>query len=190
MKRRQSARPVVVEIKRTRTSASSSTSNARSSPTSTALWRGTPMIEALAENIYVQDALVREEGASRPASQPARRILPSLIPMYVPSAPQQEELQAERTSPLQRPKRATRQVQPAAAASDFAAHAGAAEMMLRHVAPGPLGKAVQLSNGPTSKPGPVDGAISQKPAGRVRGQPKHELRRGEFWKRRLPRACW
>jgi hypothetical protein len=191
MKRRQSARPVVVEIKRTRSPTSPSASNSHSLATNAALWRSTPLIDTAAQIIREQDLFLdRDRGASQAAPQPVRRVLPSLIPMYEPNTPQQAVPRAERKISLQRSTRASRKVPHAAAKCDFAADAGVSEMILEQEAQGSLAEAVQLPHEPTSEPAPLDVAAPQKAAGRARGKPERELRRGEFWKRRLPRACW
>ncbi|MFC5556200.1 hypothetical protein [Methylobacterium iners] len=191
MKRRQSARPVVVEIKRTRTPVSSSINNARPSHTSNVLWRGTALVEAPAvvtcepNKPYALDA---KASASTPL--PTRRVLPSLIPMYVPSSPQQDEQQEERNTPRTRRTMTAKKVQSVTALSDRPV---AAVGRMKTLDQDDQETQVEVVSPPldlSREQGPLKIISAMREVRRGREQPIQKLRRGEFWKRRLPSVCW
>lgn len=194
MKRRQSARPVVVEIKRTRTSPSALPNSSRRLPPSNTLWRSTPLHEATADISREQHQPSELDAkAVDPTPQPVRRILPSLTPMYVASEPQQDEPRAECTTQRARRAKPARKVKlsttaqlghgaPSASTEEVPSQEALNVLALAEVVPA-RSEAPRQQNSPKR-------AVPSKEVGRERGQRGQTLRRGEFWKRRLPRACW
>ncbi|WP_336488731.1 hypothetical protein [Methylobacterium nigriterrae] len=108
------------------------------------------------------------------AAEPARRVLPSLLPMFPePDAPAQEDPPPARRPRIPAPVRATR---PRPKAAEETAPAPAPDR-----APLPV-EAAEPETVSAEEP-----SQSERPARKGR---LPELRRGERWKRRLPRACW
>lgn len=192
MKRRQSARPVVVEIKRTRTSPSASPDSSRRLPPGNALWRSTPLREASADIAREQQQPSELDAkAVEPAPQPVRRILPSLTPMYEASDPQQDEHREELPTQRSRRAKSARKVQSSPVAhSDHKLIGVSTEAVPSQDAPSVLAEVASSCSEVPSEPSPPKQAVPPKEVGRERGHRGQTLRRGEFWKRRLPRACW
>lgn len=191
MKRRQSARPVVVEIKRTRNSPLASSINSRRSQPYNSLWRNTALHEATAEaSREAHQVIVPDFKAGDPTPQPARRVLPSLIPMHATSEPQQDERRVERKQRSDRAKPAQKMQPSPVAQPNRRASAARKEAMASQEA---LDARVEITpphSHITHVQSPPKRAIPSTEVGRVRGHRDQKLRRGEFWKRRLPRACW
>lgn len=191
MKRRQSARPVVVEVKRTRSSASSPPDAIARSRSSSGLWQSTPLSEVPKPVFEHAQSLVLANDSPETDAQPARRVLPSLIPMFLPSLPEPNEDTVEAASRRRYNSRVARKSQVARTPDLTAAatHVNAATQINAgasvSVSPQADGQSVAVAAST-----PVDRAASQSRVRRLRDQGCPELRRSEFWKRRLPRVCW
>jgi hypothetical protein len=185
--KRRSARPVVVEVKRTRSSTSSLADAFGRSHSSKSLWQGVPLrAEA--------PTLVRREPEQPAAAtqkaehdaRPAPRVLPALVPLYFASEPESQEVAAEVIRATRKPRaerkpRAPRIMVQAAkvpAAPKVAAEARAAI---------PVGVEPPLISAPVPTLPVSKMAHTDQ---RERRSHHSELRRGDRWKRRLPRACW
>lgn len=108
--KRRSARPFTVEIKHTRTSRASLTDATARSRKGQDLWRDLPLAAA-DKPAAVQSALVGHAEPVR-AEAPARRVLPSLMPMFFmsvePDASDMHEAPAaERLPRVRRPRAAS-----------------------------------------------------------------------------------
>ena len=189
MKRRQSARPIVVEIKRTRTPLLGSDNSFQRSHLNNAIWRSTPLNRVTAETAFDQP---QSAGVATTMAEPTpqRRILPNLTPMFMPSYPQQDEQSVERAPRRARPakpavKSPLSMVQPAIRAPSVNAETRVGQDTLELVP-----QAAQTCTDDPSELGRPKRPMRSKAIGGDRGHRDQKLRRGEFWKRRLPRACW
>jgi len=185
--KRRSARPFVVEVKSTRSSRSSladAFTRTRSGPS---LWHGVPLeAEAKPPAPEVQPRTPAVAASKAAAQEPSRRVLPALVPLYVPSEPEPQE-RASREPVRSRsvakagrkPRSGPAMVETTDRLVQAAAERPAAPRMAltEPVVPEPL----QARIAPTMPP---------RLDRRDRSQRHPELRRGEHWKRRLPRACW
>jgi hypothetical protein len=186
--KRRSARPVVVEVKRARSPTSSPAEVFGRSRPGSNLWQGVPLrAEAPTLPRREPEPPVATIQRVEPDARPAPRILPSLVPMFVPSEPEPQEgatqtIRATRGARAERKPRASRiksTVVSARLDSTVAAET-------RTTIPAAAEQHPSIVLAPT-RPVP----LAQPQAGRrKRGQCYPELRRGERWKRRLPRACW
>jgi hypothetical protein len=185
--KRRSARPVVVEVKRTRSSTSSLADAFGRSQSSKSLWQGV-LLRAEAPTLARREpeqpaaAMQKAEHDARPAP----RVLPALVPLYVPSEPEHQEetagvIRASRKQRAERKPRAPRIL--AQAVKVPAAPKVAAEA--RRVVPVAIERLLVSTPVPTL---PV--SMMERADQRGRRPRQSELRRGERWKRRLPRACW
>lgn len=192
MKRRESARPVVVEIKRTRAPLSASSNSSRLLTPSNPLWRGTPLHEATAEISREQRQPLEVDGkAAASSSQPIRRILPSLTPMYVPSEPEQEkQFEGRKLLRAARAKPAKIVPESPAVLSSLEAPAVSRSEVTSQGALGLLAETSPSCSEPPRELSPTKRATLSKKVGREHGDRDQSLRRGEFWKRRLPKVCW
>ena len=189
MKRRQSARPVVVEIKRTRTPLLGSDKTFQRTHPNNALWRSTPLNRVTAET-----ALDQPQSASVATTlakpTPQRRILPNLTPMFMPSEPQQDEQSVERAPRRARPAKPAKKAMSSVVQPVIMAPRVNAETRVVQVTLALVPQAAQpCSDGP-SELSRLERPVRSKGVGSERGHRDQKLRRGEFWKRRLPRACW
>lgn len=186
--KRRSARPVVVEVKRTRSSTSSLADAFGRNRSGAGLWQGVPLrVDAPTSPRREPEPRPILIVTAEPDSRPAPRVLPSLVPMYVPSEPEPLE-EAAKASPASRRPRAARR--PSAPRTEPEAASTSPEPT---VAP-----EVSIAPPATVEPSaaslmPPEHAVSPtqpRTDRRERGERQPELRRGERWKRRLPRACW
>lgn len=179
--KRRSARPFMVEVKHTRTARTSLTSSHSATRPGKSLW---PEL-AEAETKPTQPDLpaapaARQEEPSAPT--PARRVLPSLVPMFEISA-EPEVASAVESEPVAPPRvrRPRARVEQTPAAKPAAKPRPAAPRPEPAAAPEVAeasARAIPAQPGQASSPRPV-------PSWR-RGT---ELRLGERWKRRLPQYC-
>jgi hypothetical protein len=186
--KRRSARPVVVEVKRTRSSTSSLAAAFGRSHSSKSLWQGLPLRAEAPTSAHQEHeppaAVVRK--VERDA-QPAPRILPSLVPMFVPSEPEPQDEAAEVARSTRRPK-VERKPRAQRLAPDAPSVPAEPKVIAeaRDAVPAAVEPHLLRAPEPTS-PAPATQPHSDR---RNHGQRRPELRRGERWKRRLPRACW
>jgi len=186
--KRRSARPVVVEVRGTRTSTASLADAFGRSRPGTSLWQGVPLrAETPTMPRREPDPPLAPIQKVEPNARPAPRILPSLVPMFVPSEPEPQEEAAEPIRATRKPRavrkpRAARTVpKPVSAPAESRATAETRVAVPAAVEP------------PTvSAPASTLPALGTQPRTdrRERRQRGPELRRCERWKRRLPRACW
>ncbi|KQP91260.1 hypothetical protein ASF60_18625 [Methylobacterium sp. Leaf113] len=214
--KRRSARPFTVEIKHNRASLSEASARPRKdqnlwhdvsledadtrveAPAAPAAWG-----EASASKSGTSKSGTSKSGSSKLASSklesstpeaPARRILPSLLPMFVPS-PEPEVQAAPVVERLPRVRRvkppAPRQAKPKSGlkdTSDFDASPRAALQVQQEATVPPAAAAPPVAR-PASMASPTDAPAASLRATR-RVQKDVALRPGERWKRRLPRALW
>lgn len=185
--KRKSARPVVVEVKRTRASPSSIANVFGRNSSDKNLWRGVSLQpEAQVSSRSEPTRPLSPVPKIEPEVRLVRRVLPSLLPMVVPSQPENQEtvtktIQATWTGRAAQTTRVPRTVpevvRPAAEPSVPDA--------LQHVAQDVVELPVPSPHS-TLSPSP----IRERSEHRGREIRHPELRRGERWKRRLPRSCW
>jgi hypothetical protein len=183
--KRRSARPVVVEVKRTRTSSTSITAHAfgRSLP-SRDLWKGLPLHDvapSVAEKPEQQAKVVHQPAK---AAEQTRRVLPAITPIFVLSEPEPREEPAGSDAPTTRSHRT---------GGERKRRASAVRPTAESVPATPAVSATdRIDAAQAPEPTPSTPTHLQQPRSNRREwtsrQP--ELRRGEGWKRRLPRACW
>jgi len=186
--KRRSARPFVVEVKSTRLSRSSladAFTRTRSGPS---LWHGVPL-EAEAKPSAPEIQLRLRAAVEVPkaaAQEPSRRVLPALVPLYVPPEPVSQERESREllrsrsvVKGARKPRSRPAVVETADRLVQAAAERPAALLAARDepAIPAP----------PQARTAP---AMPPRLDRRDRSQHYPELRRGERWKRRLPRACW
>lgn len=183
--KRRSARPVVVEVKRTRIANASLANAFGRSPNAKDLWQGVRLREAPQPS----DEQPLVPAASEPAivEEPVRRVLPALTPMFALS---QEEPQDDvtETPPLPRRvkfERKPRQQRILPEASGLRTMPEAALDLVDALLPVPEPRTARESV--LAKPPLVERIANVRLA---RRQDHPELPRGERWKRRLPRSCW
>ena len=185
--KRRSARPFTVEIKHTRTSRTSLIEATAHSRTGQDIWRDMPLVVA-DKSAEVRPAPVTPR-ESAPPKVLARRVLPSLMPMF--SMPVEPEAADAREAPavgrLPRVCRITemnkRKQKPVLTAT------AAASAVVKPTVQAPLTPAIAapaLAKAPTEAAHPT--AAQALPGRRVQQSPT--LRPGERWKRRLPRVLW
>jgi hypothetical protein len=185
--KRRSARPFVVEVKSTRSSRSSPAfARTRSGPS---LWHGVALeAEAKPPEPEVQlrspAALAVPQAA---AQEPARRVLPALVPLYVPPEPEAQDGAQWAVARASRPAKAVRKPRARPA------KVGPTDGLAKATAAKPLSAPIAVLDEPVS-PEPIRAHTVPATPSRVRrhdpSQRHPELSRGERWKRRLPRACW
>ena len=180
--KRRSARPFTVEIKHTRTSRTSLSDATARSREGQDLWRGLTVAAADKPDVEQSAPLAHSEPA-RPEA-PARRVLPSLVPMF--AMPVEPEMPAMREVPAkERLPRVPRSKQPIKREQQPATNEAATEQTARRqvspaIAAFPPAAASIMSSQP---------ALPQPRTAR-RTQQAAALRPGERWKRRLPRLLW
>lgn len=192
MKRRPSARPFVVEIKRTRNAPTALTNSSRRAPPSATLWRNTPLLDTAADVSRDQrESHEFDAKAAELVQQPVRRILPSLTPCYVTSEPHQVVQREKRTTQRTSRAKSDRTVRSSPAVlSEHGVAAMSTEALPRQKAPNVL-TAVALSRSELAWRRSLSKcALPPKEGGQKRGHRKQKLGRGEVWKRRLHWACW
>lgn len=185
--KRRSARPFVVEVKSTRSSRSPSTN--AFTRVSDSLWQGVSISDHAAPSVPEPTKLLVESAmASTGDAQPQRRVLLALTPSYglgEPEVDDEIEKTALRRGPAAKLKRMPRSkpdADPTAApTAEISKRASVSETFDKADEPAPV------SFDTTSPSGDVSSPRSNR---HHRGQPHPELRRGERWKRRLPRRCW
>jgi hypothetical protein len=179
--KRRSARPFMVEVKHTRTARTSLTSSHPATRSAKSLWPELAEAETKPTQPDLQAApAARQE--ERPAQAPARRVLPSLVPMFEISA-EPEVAPAVESEPVATPRvrRPRARVEQTPAAKPAAKPRRAASRPEPSAAPVVVeasARAIPAQPGQAPSPRPV-------PSWR-RGT---ELRLGERWKRRLPQYC-
>jgi hypothetical protein len=175
--KRRSARPFMVEIKSTRTARASSTAAQPRTRTDKSLWP-----ELLQDEVKLAQPEIQAAPPSRLDKEPdapARRILPSLVPMFPAPAEPEAEPEAE-IAPVPRVRRPRSERAPAKTLAALGAPAAAPAEEPRPAAarPEPLGDELP------ARPHPAE--AGQAPALRPVWRRGNELRLGERWKRRLP----
>jgi hypothetical protein len=183
--KRRSARPFTVEIKHTRTSRVSLSESPARSPTSQTLWHDVPLVLSEAPLAKASAPVIRAEPTMPEA--PARRILPSLVPMFAPqSEPEVQEAPAEerlarvrrpKPSPVRRPKAADVEI---SVEADTVQAANTASKIAIKTA----------STAGASPAGPVVEALAPVPRTTRLSRKLTALAPGQRWKRRLPRVLW
>lgn len=179
--KRRSARPFMVEVKHTRTARTSLTSSHPATRSAKSLWPELAEAETKPTQPDLQAApAARQE--ERPAQAPARRVLPSLVPMFEisaePEATAASEAEPAATPRVRRPRAGVEQTP---AAKSAAKPRRAAPRPEPSVAP----EVVEASA--RAIPAQPDQAPSPRPVPSWRRGT--ELRLGERWKRRLPQYC-
>ena len=178
--KRKIARPVVVEVKRTRSSPSSLANvfGRNSSPKN--LWHDVSLrVEANVPSRPEPTHSFPPVAKSEPEARPVRRVLPSLLPMFVPSEPGPEEAVTEtvgvaRSQRAQQKTRTLKALRPSTGPRVRDLVKDAPQDVDEPAVPSPRSLMFTTS--------------MQDRRGRETRHPK--LRRGERWKRRLPRSCW
>ncbi|KAB1080891.1 hypothetical protein [Methylobacterium soli] len=187
--KRRSARPFTVEVTHTRTSRASLTDATARSREGQNLWQGLPLIadDKPAEVQRMQPAPIARSEPVQPEA-PARRVLPSLVPTFSmpiePEAPEVPEVPAEERLPrVRRLKQLTKREQKPKTKVIAAQPSRAASATQPRVKPASVFTPAETS------------AVVARPASVLAGTGRRAeqaltLRRGERWKRRLPRALW
>jgi hypothetical protein len=184
--KRRSARPFTVEIKHTRPSRVlliDATARAR---TSQNVW-GAELAAAANATAEVEPTYVPRAEPVR-TETPARRVLPSLVPMFAmpvePEASEVPEASAEKRLPrVRRVKPLTKRTKTSALVDEAMLVADEAQAQ-RQVAPSVVDAIAEADAVLAAQP-----ALAQVRAAR-RTQQVATLKPGERWKRRLPRALW
>ena len=177
--KRRSARPFMVEVKNTRAGRASLTSpNVRTRPDAN-LWQELAEAEARPPQPDIQLPAPPRPARKEPEA-PARRVLPSLVPMFEPPAEPEPEAVAP---PVRRPRtRSARAPAVAQAAAAPPAPKPAAKPRPAAARPEPPAAFAVEPTVRAPKAEPAEGP-SPRPAPWRRTK---ELRLGERWKRRLP----
>ena len=188
--KRRSARPFMVEVKQTRTTRASLTAPRPEPRSSASLWQDLLEAEAKPSQLDLQaaPAVPAARPEEPPAQAPARRVLPSLLPMFEVSEP--EPAPATEAEPAAKPRmrrprnRAEQAPEGAAAASPAPKPVARTHRAEPQPAPDTASDIAEEPAGP----GPAAG---QAPSPRTAGSWRRggELRLGERWKRRLPQYC-
>lgn len=185
--KRRSARPFVVEVKSTRSSRSPSTN--AFTRVSDSLWQGVSISDHAAPSVSKPTPLLVESAApSTGDARPPRRVLLALTPLIGLGEPEIDDV-AEKTAlrrgPATKPKRTPRSKPRAdlmaALTVETSKEASEPELSDNSHEPASMSPDVGSSS--------VDVSLSRSNR-HHRVQPHPELRRGERWKRRLPRRCW
>ena len=188
--KRRSARPFTVEIKHTRTSRASLPDAPARSRVGDDLWGD--LQAAVADKPAEMQPLRLAHPEPAPsvahAEPPARRVLPSLVPMFAmpvePDAPEVGKAPEEERLPrVQRVKPPTKRKQKVVAQVDSALSFADADDE-------PDDTPVVASPDSTQASGAVNGPALVQARTARRAQQAAALRPGERWKRRLPRALW
>ncbi len=186
--KRKSARPVVVEVKRTRSSASALADAFGRGRSAKNLWQGVPLrVEAPTSPRREPEQPVTSLQKAELAAQPAPRVLPSLVPMFVPSEPEPQEDAAESIRVARKPRAERKPRTARTVPKPVSATVGLKTVAETRVAVPAAAEPQAVSVPLLTPPAP---AAQPHTVRRERIQHHPELRRGERWKRRLPRACW
>lgn len=184
--KRRSARPFTVEIKHTRTSRVSLIDATTRTRTSQNVW-GAELTAAANATLEVEPTHVPRAEPVR-AETPARRVLPSLVPMFaMPVEPEGSEV---REAPAEERLPRVRRVKPPAKRTKSSAMAEEAMLVAdkaqaqQQVAPSAIDAIAEADAAVTGLP-----VVAQVRSTR-RTQQVATLKPGERWKRRLPRALW
>jgi hypothetical protein len=185
--KRRSARPFVVEVKSARSSRSPLTDAFTRTRSSTSLWQGVSISDEVPPSKPQQKpGPAANVEPPKAEAQLVRRVLPALVPLYVPSEPEPQNGAEETATRPASPVRTTRKPRSRSAAIE-----GVRSFVQPATAewPSPLmavdePSVVQPLQASSAPPTPL------RTDRRECGQRHPELRRGERWKRRLPRACW
>ena len=184
--KRRSARPFTVEIKHTRTSRAPLTEATARSRKGQDLWGNLP-IAAADKPAEVQAApLARSEPAR--VELPARRVLPSLVPMF--AMPVEPETSEVTKAPAEERLPRVRRVKPPAKRTKILANADVATPVFdeaqaqQQATPAAVTPALAAAFTVFAQP-----AVAQARTAR-RTQQAATLRPGERRKRRLPRVLW
>ena len=193
MKRRSATRPVVVEVKRTRSSISSLAGAFGRNRSSKDLWQGLPLraeMPAPASQKPQKPSVVLHEPVHD--AEPVRRVLPSLAPAFVLHEPEHIEDTPKATSRSPRVAMVKRR------------HPTSSRVEPEVTSPVELIETVSEETSSVVPHAPVELPVSATvkaenvaPPCLERGnrvwrreaQGDAKLRRGEHWKRRLPRFC-
>jgi hypothetical protein len=184
--KRRSARPFTVEIKHTRTSRVSLTDATARTRTSQNVW-GTELAAAANGTAEVEPTHVPRAEPVR-AETPARRVLPSLVPMF--AMPVEPEASEVRETPAEERVPRVRRVKPPAkrtrtsAVADVATPVSDEAQIQQQVTPSVMVATIAADAAAIAQP-----ALAQVRSAR-RTQQAATLKPGERWKRRLPRALW
>jgi hypothetical protein len=184
--KRRSARPFAVEIKHTRTSRVSLIDATARTRTSQNVWGGELTAAASATAEVEPTHVLRAEPVRVEA--PARRVLPSLVPMFaMPVESEASEVREasvkERLPRVRRVKQAAKRTKSSAPVDAAKPAAGEAQVQ-RQVAPSAVDAIAEADATVIALP-----VVSQVRSTR-RTQQAATLKPGERWKRRLPRALW
>jgi hypothetical protein len=180
--KRRSARPFTVEVKHTRTSRVALVDAPTRSRENHDLWWDIPAVTAdkPAEALF---APAVQAEPTQPEAPPARRVLPSLMPMF---ASEPEAAEADEAPSIERLPR-VRRAKPATATKR-------APKPVAEVARPAVVAAPAATRQATGTPAPVTAAPAQPTAMPVRpirlSRQADTLKAGERWKRRLPRHLW
>jgi hypothetical protein len=187
--KRSSAHPFVVEVKSTRSSRSSLSDAFTRTPPGPSLWDGVAL-EAGAKSSapQIQPRSPVAEAPKTAAQEPSRRVLPALVPLYVPPEPEPQDEAPRGVARTSRTMKAVRKprARPAVVeTTDDLAKVTAAmprsAPLAAHNEP-VISALLHAHSAPTTQ-------VQTEGRARDRRHPP-ELRRGGRWKRRLPRACW
>lgn len=184
--KRRSARPFTVEFKQTRTSRVSLIDATARTRTSQNVWGAELTAAANATAEFEPLRVPRAEPAR--VEVPARRVLPSLVPMF--AMPVEAEASEVHEAPAEERLPRVRRVKPSAKRTKIAAMADEATLVAdkalaqQQVAPSAIDAIVEADATAV--------ALSFAPQVRSarRTQLVATLKPGERWKRRLPRALW
>jgi hypothetical protein len=184
--KRRSARPFTVEIKHTRTSRVSLIDATARTRTSQNVW-GAELTAAANAVAELEPTHVPRAEPVR-AETPARRVLPSLVPMFaMPVEAQASELREapakERLPRVRRVKVPAKRTKISAMAEEAMLVADKAQAQ-QQVAPAAIDAIVEADAAEVALP-----FVPQVRSAR-RTQQVATLKPGERWKRRLPRALW
>ncbi|KNY19725.1 hypothetical protein [Methylobacterium sp. ARG-1] len=181
--KRRSARPFTVEVKNTRPSRVALADTTMRPRESQTLWWDLPTETAEKPAVAQPAAPV----ASAPPEAPARRVLPSLMPMFT-TEDEPDTAAADEVPSIERLPRVRRAKVAATPATKRAPKAEAARPIFT---PAP---AVSRPAPAPSAPAPAQAAVNQPAAMPTRAirlsRQADTLKAGERWKRRLPRHLW
>ncbi|TXN08258.1 hypothetical protein FV222_01085 [Methylobacterium sp. WL103] len=184
--KRRSARPFTVEIKHTRTSRASLADATARPHNDQDLWGNLTVAVAYKPAEMLPAPLVHSEPLR--LHTPARRVLPSLVPMFdMPVVPEDPDVREE---PSEERLPRVRRVKPLAKRTKALAVATEAKPAANEVEPQrPATPSAAVAIGEIDATANSQSAIARLRSA-TRKQEVATLRPGERWKRRLPRALW
>jgi hypothetical protein len=185
--KRRSARPFTVEIKHTRISRDSLSEATANFRTGQDIWRDMPLVVADKSAEVRPAPMVQRESA--PPKIPARRVLPSLVPMFsMPVEPETPDVRhapgVERLPRVRRVKEMNKHEQKSAIKMTASASPVMKPTVQAPVTPAIATPALAETLTETAQPTGAEASTGR----RTRQSPI--LRPGERWKRRLPRVLW